>query len=392
MGAVLVLLTLEILAPAGVEAKNPRSAGLELAIVDLGVLRGGTTSRAVDLNEAGHVTGDADTADGATHAFRWGPGPNGPMKDLDTLGGRDSHAVAINATGDIAGNAQTAAGEWRAVFWPVHGRAVDLGTLGGGYSQAADLNDKGEVVGTAERADGTRVAFRWAAGEGMRDLGTLGGPTSTAAAVNVLGQVAGTADRADDLAPHAFVWEASSGMRDIGTVGGRYSTAVDINSSGQVAGTSQYLLDSPEYTAFRWSPGTGIEAFTHAYYTSAASISDNGDVIGNVYGWHHGQGPPVRWTKQGFLRLSAPCASGIYPCGPTASEGNASGFVVGGFPISLGNYRSGSRATRWDAEGRLLPLATLGGESSWGVAINEAGQTVGSAQTADGAVHAVLWR
>ena len=388
----LVLLALPLVAPSAAQAKTVRTEASELEVVDLGLLRGGVTSRAVALNGSGQVAGDADTADGATHAFRWGPGPNGPMKDLGTLGGNDSHAVAINEAGDVAGNAQTSTGEWRAALWPARGKVVDLGTLGGAYSHATDLNDQGEIVGTAERADGARVAFRWSRAEGMQDLGTLGGATSSAQAINALGQVTGTA-LLPSGAPRAFLWAPSSGMKDLGTMGTVGSDGLAINSAGQVAGNAGSNFEEPSSSAFRWSPDSGMQILeAHTHYTSARAISDAGDVVGIGGGRLYGTDVPLRWTSTGLVELQQSCPLEIYPCGHGTTDVNADGFVSGYVAIWLGGYRSGSQATRWDPDGQALSLRSLGGESSQGLAINRMGQVAGTAQTGDGATHAVLWR
>jgi probable HAF family extracellular repeat protein len=50
------------------------------------------------------------------------------------------------------------------------------------------------------------------------------------------------------------------------------------------------------------------------------------------------------------------------------------------------------RAFRWTESGGLQDLGTLpGGAFSRGLAINDRGQVTGSASTADGFDHAVLW-
>jgi probable HAF family extracellular repeat protein len=50
-----------------------------------------------------------------------------------------------------------------------------------------------------------------------------------------------------------------------------------------------------------------------------------------------------------------------------------------------------TRAVRWQ-NGKITELGTLGGDSSFATAINDLGTIVGSSMTADGSLHAFLWR
>jgi len=72
-------------------------------------LPGGTNSVASGINARGWVTGIADTADGATHAFLWTA--SGGMQDLGALpGGTGSSASGMNERGQVTGSSFTADG------------------------------------------------------------------------------------------------------------------------------------------------------------------------------------------------------------------------------------------------------------------------------------------
>ena len=95
---------------------GPSVYGHTATMTDLGTLPGGTYSYASAINAAGQVTGTADTAGGASHAFRWTA--SGGMQDLGTLPGEtNSSASAINAPGQVTGDAHTAGGARHAFRW-----------------------------------------------------------------------------------------------------------------------------------------------------------------------------------------------------------------------------------------------------------------------------------
>ena len=61
-----------VAAAGAAAAAAPASAPGTATMTDLGTL-GGTFSSGHAINAQGQVTGDADTAGGGTHAFRWTP-------------------------------------------------------------------------------------------------------------------------------------------------------------------------------------------------------------------------------------------------------------------------------------------------------------------------------
>ena len=79
-------------------------------MMDIGTL-GGAYAQANAINEAGFITGTAQTAglcSSTTHAFIYQrrivlPATSGPMRDLGVLGGLSSYGMAINAYNHVAG-------------------------------------------------------------------------------------------------------------------------------------------------------------------------------------------------------------------------------------------------------------------------------------------------
>lgn len=67
----------------------------------------GNAAHAYGINNAGQLTGYADTSSGASHAFLYS---NGQMTDLGTLGGSDSMGNGINNVGLVTGVSSTSFG------------------------------------------------------------------------------------------------------------------------------------------------------------------------------------------------------------------------------------------------------------------------------------------
>lgn len=174
---------------------------------DLGLPPGALTARASALNRMGEAAGwvlvqgykapPAASGSGlpasGMRACLWA---GGRALDLGLLpGGHISSAKAINNAGMIAGDADDAQGRTHAVIWQRQGSAgrwaiQDLGFLAGSQScKAFDVNDQGQVLGDVQ--DQMRL-FVWDARRGMRTISLPDDPGWTlqrSIALNDRGQV-----------------------------------------------------------------------------------------------------------------------------------------------------------------------------------------------------------
>lgn len=210
---------------------------------------------------------------------------------------------------------------------------TDLGTLGGSSAQAYGVNDAGQVVGYATNAASQSRAFLWQNGM-MSDLGTLGGVASQANGLNAAGRVVGYSRIGAGSVHHATFWNGTA-VIDLTPDLPAPDTSVGyaVNAADHVAGA---LTAGGIPRAFIWSAGvvtllpdlTGAGAF-------AFGLNDVGQVVGAAY------------------------SPDVTPLGQMA------------------------HAVSWQ-DGAITDLGLLpGDEDSSAVAVNSAGQIVGSSGRTD---------
>jgi uncharacterized membrane protein len=286
---------------------------------DLGILAGGTFSRAAAINDLGAVTGTADgpgtvfSADpnyvsqncsDLTQPFVWTNRKG--MRGLGTVGNLNLPDInriwcAVPFVGtDIDNLSQIVGyvpvnGDFYAWGFSWSGRIVnwidpDGITVFGGSDPPTfvnSINNRGLIVGqnSVESTLFRGHATLWKAGVAI-DLGTLGsgpdatGYSSAANGINDSGQIVGwssTMPLVERLSMygwkgetpiHALLWPRSGGMVDIGTLTGDiFSAAWKINNFGQVIGISGNTVapptsDDPRYEImgrpFIWSARSGM--------------------------------------------------------------------------------------------------------------------------------------
>jgi len=252
---------------------------------DVGTL-GGDTSTVVDLNNAGQVVGNSDTAgvgsESERHTFIY---ENQELLDLDAQYGANSEAHAINDAGHVVGALSTPTGVHAFVFDGTS--IIDLGTLNGLESNAYDINNAGQIVGSSATNGYLETHAFLYNNNTLQDLGTLGGQTSIATHINESGLVAGYSDTDPDPLEaifHSFLYQNDQ-MVDLGTLGGTDSFVSGLNNSGQVIGWSHTGETSTSGDkighAFIYDE-TGMQDLgaLGGISSSAEAINENGVVVG----------------------------------------------------------------------------------------------------------------
>ncbi len=281
-------------------------------IIDLGVLKGGYESVAIEINGYGEIAGfanndvpDPNSLAGLgtqTRAVIW---RNGNIRDLGTLGGSDAVALYVNELGQVVGESYTADSvpppspsctdsplTQHGFFWE-NGKMTDLDTLGGSCTFVYALNNRGQIVGQSTLAgDNTSHPFVWQKGT-MKDLGALGGNYGYAGWLNDAGEVVGSASNQGEQALLAFLWKDGA-MANLGVLNGNScSVANAINSNGQVVGGSGVYLapifptctDAVEH-AVLWENGQALDlnllvtSTVDLTLNEATSLNDRGEISG----------------------------------------------------------------------------------------------------------------
>jgi probable HAF family extracellular repeat protein len=164
-----------------------------------------------------------------------------------------------------------------------------------------------------------------------------------------------------------------------------------INDAGWIVGAYKDA-GLNKYQPFLWRPGLGrttlpLNAYGTGLEARAYGINNQGQIVGQAT-LSPGPAKACWWSSPSAIpaelltsaaSLVSGCAYGINEAGQVAGEGQ---FAEGG-PV---------HAALWPANhGTATDLGTLGGDTSSGRSINNAGQVVGIADNSQGYSRAVIW-
>jgi probable HAF family extracellular repeat protein len=292
---------------------------------------------------------------------------------------------------------------------------LDLGYFGNSFGVSASaINEGGQVAGVAWTPGGPR-SFRTGPNEAIDlatdliDNGVAADGEWLAQDLNDAGQVVGYANlpfseypanlRSFRTQPNQPIHPGTDMVTELP------SDAFGINASGQVIGTvyRQQYLDQGNHgyypRTFRTGPNQRVslpsnslgEVYPDAGGTvSPADINDAGQVTGQAYLILDGYSRAFR--LQSGQRYNESTLLGTL--GGEHSYGTAInnlGQVAGASYVSAGHIEAFCTRPNRSINPATDRLGTLGGNYSWTIAVNDRGQVTGTSRTADGRFHAFLW-
>lgn len=335
---------------------SPRAGADALYTVrDLGMLPGGSYSKALGLNNQGQVVGSSTRPSNRGTSDHWDLvpvifEPDGTIREVELPGVniRATWRLDMNDSGELAraagvgmvgiNNLGQRVGSSKYIepgeqeprpYAPQQAILVDgsertfLGTLGGQISYASGINDAGHIVGQAQDARGGHYAFLFRDGE-MINLGDQIGRDigSFATVINNRGQILGELGGGE-----SFLLDGDELIR----FGGPWMRAEDLNDEGDVVGqyTRAVKLGVTEQRAFLFRDGVRLDLTdlipedSGWLLETAAAINDLGQIAGT--GTIDGQTRAYLLTPNG---VDVPTPDPIPEPGPIAVLGLAAGWAL----------------------------------------------------------------
>lgn len=329
---------------------------LQITITDLGLIPGGTASRALAINNSGQIIGLATDSSFALQRPLWDASSGAIIGMADNW---DPASTAVperrNEAGEMVGSEVIRSGTlYEGVYWNSSGQAFGLPPLAG-----------------VDPLYGSVHVY----GHGINNLGQMVGATKDGTPNHFL---------------HAVLWQnKDTPPQDLGFLGKGayvdYSEAYGINDLAHVVGNSAVGTAT---RGFLWRDGRMIDlgALSGQVVSEARAINNQGLIAGksNLY--------PVIWKYDVANSNSAPVIQqlpipqGFFSAQPTAVNDSAD---VAGY---AGSPNIDAHAILW-RNGQAIDLGIWpGGHYSVANGINNLGQIVGTGTIAgDNLDHALLW-
>jgi len=359
--AMRLFLTTIVLAPCllnGAAAANSITytvGGLQITLTDLGVLAGGTASRALAINNVGQIAGLANDSSFALQRPIWNAGTGAIIGAADNW---DPASTAVpehrNDHGEMVGSEVIRNGTlYEGVYWNAAGQAFGLPPMAGVdplygavHVYGHGINNRGQMVGASK--DSTLGHFL-----------------------------------------HAVLWQnKDTPPQDLGFLGRSaygtdYSEAYGINDSTHVVGNSAI---GTVIHGFLWRDGHMLDLSPTSAATSASAINNNGLIVGksnlDPVGWRY----DVTNSSSTPVMQRLPIPSGFFTAQPTSVNDldDVAGYA--------GSPNIDAHAILW-RNGQAFDLGIWpGGHYSVANGINNLGQIVGTGTVAgDNLDHALMW-
>lgn len=241
---------------------------------------------------------------------------------------------------------------------------TDLGTLGSNYSRATAVNSNGQVVGYSNLSGGTQSGFFW---DGtMHSLNDVIGSPNSANGLNGFGVIVGSVYDGQLGANQAMRLDHSTNSLQYLPLGPGHSVANGVNASGSIVGRYTQAEDH----AFIFYPDGTVQDLG----VGIATAVNDGDMVTGYL------------TFSGFARASV-WSEGVQTLlgtlGGPSSYGlaiNSLGQVAGSSSVGLTTQHA---FVFTDGVG-MVDLGTLGGSNSIAYGINSSGSIVGMSQNSAG--------
>jgi formylglycine-generating enzyme required for sulfatase activity/uncharacterized membrane protein len=239
------------------------------SIANLGVLPGGSYSRAVGVSGDGSVVVGVGNSNNGSPTFRWTQ--DGGMQRIGTY---DSNAFGISADGStIVGQADSVPSGWRAFRWTT---ASGMEYFGSSGTYATAVSADGTV--TVGQMSGGNGSFRYTASS-YQYLGGFQACSVSGDGTAVVGR--GATEPYGPYQIQAFQLTPAVGLRWLGVIPGGYgSEALGVSADGSVVVGSAY---SPiGVRAFRWTAELRMESLgklASGVNSFATAVSGDGSIV-----------------------------------------------------------------------------------------------------------------